>query len=205
MFEFPLRFPGQYADKETNVFYNHFRDYDALAGRYVQSDPIGLAGGVNTYVYVLSSPLLLIDPYGLQVPPGGGVTTTAAAANSSAMAAGGVAAGASNSAQNPNANIAKGFQNLLNQMFAGAKAEADVPAPPKTDKPITLPGNVPYIPQSQCPPDCETAQAELNGLRASIIVDGRPFTSVTYFNILANSHNQRCGLLFYVAPINITN
>ena len=42
-FEFALRFPGQYADKETGLFYNYFRDYDPQTGRYVQSDPIGLA------------------------------------------------------------------------------------------------------------------------------------------------------------------
>ena len=44
-----LRFPGQRNDDETNLFQNWHRDYDASLGRYVQSDPIGLVGGVNTY------------------------------------------------------------------------------------------------------------------------------------------------------------
>ncbi len=65
-FEFPLRFPGQYADKETNLHYNYFRDYDPSIGRYGESDPIGLRGGPNTYAYVRGSPLSLVDPEGLK-------------------------------------------------------------------------------------------------------------------------------------------
>lgn len=64
-FEFPLRFPGQYADKETGLAYNMARDYSTEIGRYVQSDPIGLVGGLNTYLYVHADPLSRIDPKGL--------------------------------------------------------------------------------------------------------------------------------------------
>ncbi len=64
-FEFPVRFPGQYADVETNLTYNYFRDYDAILGSYKQSDPVGLRGGANTYGYVSGSPLRRTDPYGL--------------------------------------------------------------------------------------------------------------------------------------------
>jgi len=66
-----LRFPGQYFDKETNLHYNYFRDYDPAMGRYIQSDPIGLEGGINTYSYVDSNPLLDSDADGLQAPPRG--------------------------------------------------------------------------------------------------------------------------------------
>jgi RHS repeat-associated protein len=64
-FTFPLRFPGQYADKETNSYYNVNRDYDPAIGRYVQSDPIGLMGGINTYIYAGGDPIMKVDILGL--------------------------------------------------------------------------------------------------------------------------------------------
>src|SRR5262249_23248890 len=63
-FDFPLRFPGQYFDRETKVAYNYHRDYDPGIGRYSQSDPIGLRGGLNTFAYAHGDPLLYIDPDG---------------------------------------------------------------------------------------------------------------------------------------------
>ncbi|NHZ82204.1 type IV secretion protein Rhs [Massilia sp. CCM 8695] len=65
-FTFNLRMPGQYYDRTTNLFYNYHRDYDPQTGRYVQSDPIGLKGGINTYTYVMNKPLTRKDPFGLK-------------------------------------------------------------------------------------------------------------------------------------------
>jgi RHS repeat-associated protein len=64
-FNYNLRFPGQYYDVEKASNYNYFRDYDPTLGRYVESDPIGLRGGLNTFAYVSDDPLAQFDRLGL--------------------------------------------------------------------------------------------------------------------------------------------
>jgi RHS repeat-associated protein len=64
IFTQPLRFPGQYADAESTLFYNWNRYYDPSTGRYIESDPIGLAGGLNTFSYALNQPNRYSDPSG---------------------------------------------------------------------------------------------------------------------------------------------
>ncbi|WP_331522103.1 RHS repeat-associated core domain-containing protein [Pinirhizobacter sp.] len=75
-FVFDIRFPGQRYDAATGMNYNYFRDYDPKSGRYVQSDPIGLQGGLNTYTYATGDALNSIDPSGLDalVIAGGHIT-----------------------------------------------------------------------------------------------------------------------------------
>ena len=71
-----LRLPGQVNDAETGLYQNGFRYYASAWGRYSQSDPIGLAGGLNTYAYVGGNPARLTDPLGLcNVVTNGDVTT----------------------------------------------------------------------------------------------------------------------------------
>ena len=64
-FVYNLRLPGQYADVETGLNYNYYRDLDPATGRYVESDPLGIDPSGNTYSYVDGNPLWYVDSLGL--------------------------------------------------------------------------------------------------------------------------------------------
>lgn len=68
-FHLDMRFPGQRYDAASGLNLNGMRDYDATTGRYQQSDPVGLSGGISTYGYAMSSPLVWFDPDGMQAKP----------------------------------------------------------------------------------------------------------------------------------------
>ena len=61
----PIRYQGQYEDEESGLYYNRHRYYDPQLGRYVNQDPIGFLGGMNTYTCADNNSIIWIDNMGL--------------------------------------------------------------------------------------------------------------------------------------------
>ena len=62
----PFRLQNQYADRETGLHYNFFRYYEPNVGRFVNQDPIGLAGGENLYAFSPNTQVW-VDWFGLMI------------------------------------------------------------------------------------------------------------------------------------------
>jgi RHS repeat-associated protein len=71
---------GQYFDGESSLHYNWHRTYSSAIGRYQTTDPIGLSGGINLYVYAFNHPSRYTDPEGKNALIGAVVATAFAAA-----------------------------------------------------------------------------------------------------------------------------
>ncbi len=110
-----LRLPGQYADLETGFSYNLNRDYMPNIGRYLETDPIGLAGGFNTYAYGNNNPLKYIDREGRNpLLIGAGIAVFSA----------GAYAGYINSPQHPYMGAVIGGSAAISALFAAPEAAA---------------------------------------------------------------------------------
>lgn len=119
-FKYNLRFPGQYYDNETGLHYNNFRDYNPKTGRYVQSDPVGLSGGINTYGYARLSPLNFIDVLGLQFAPMQGPYVVTVSSTPQAWMYMG-----STTASDANYTVAVNGPDLIDQLIAMHDAQND--------------------------------------------------------------------------------
>ena len=126
-----LRLPGQYFDKESGLSYNYFRDYDGTIGRYVQSDPIGLHGGLNTFLYVDGDPVSQVDPNGHQAQAAAVACGPAAVFCACAVTAATWGIYNSTRADKNSSSAMHDFENRKQRQYEAAKARCTPPNPDK--------------------------------------------------------------------------
>lgn len=143
----PIRFPGQYRDLESGLYYNRHRYYAPETGRYINQDPIGLRGGGNPYAYADSLPTDTIDPAGLATIAAG---AELGAAGGTAVFPGigtlvggllGAAVGVGAMIWMANAASSSGTQSSAQDRqseYINAKRFCDTPPPPRSNECSTL-------------------------------------------------------------------
>ncbi|WP_425522773.1 RHS repeat-associated core domain-containing protein [Xanthomonas oryzae] len=116
-----MRFPGQRFDAASGLNQNYFRDYETINGRYVESDSLGLAAGISTYSYVLSSPLMDSDSLGQQSSAMRGIRAPISGSTNAGLADDGSSPSAGNAqAAATVAMAAVGIANAVSSMPGGA-------------------------------------------------------------------------------------
>ena len=63
----PYLYTGREYDPESGLYFYRARHYDPGKGRFLQRDPLGYPDSLTGYEYVISDPVTLLDPWGLDV------------------------------------------------------------------------------------------------------------------------------------------
>jgi RHS repeat-associated protein len=172
--DYHLRWPGHYFDPETDLHYNRFRSYSPLLGRYLQSDPMGQAGGINLYAYT-ANPLVLVDVLGLHDG-----TTDANSGNERALPG--------SDAEDPETrlkNAEEKYQNALEAHNRLAKEKGH--GYYETDADFKI---------KTALDDAETERAAAQSAVQLASAEGKRFTDIDEFNRAANSPEKNSKYIY---------